>query len=58
MGDGIRAHFGGVTMNPRHGSYGRNYARNVYSGAGQGGWESIEMEDMMHREGHDDEDDK
>ena len=45
MGDGFRARFAGVTFNPRNASFGRNYTRGM--GAGSGGWEQIEMEDMM-----------
>lgn len=45
----MRARMAGVTVNPRHGSYGRSYARGMPSGAGQGGWEQIEMEDMVDK---------
>ena len=45
----------GVTFDPRQGSYGRRYARNMPSGVGQGGWEQIEMEDMMIK-GYDSDD--
>lgn len=47
MGDSFRARVGGITFNPRHASYGRSYARGLRSGAGSGGWEQIEMEDML-----------
>jgi len=45
----------GTTVNPRHGSYGRTYARHVATGAGQAGWEQIEMQDMMDRDSDEDE---
>jgi hypothetical protein len=35
------------TFNPRNTSFGRSYARGMGSGAGQAGWEQIEMEDML-----------
>ncbi|CAD0084743.1 unnamed protein product [Aureobasidium vineae] len=39
----------GTTINPRHGAYGRTYARNIpYPGAA--GSEAIEMEDMMQHD--------
>lgn len=47
MGEGFRARFAGVTFNPRNASFGRNYTRGFGSGAGSGGWEQIEMEDML-----------
>lgn len=47
LGDRFRANLRGVTFNPRHASFGRNYARGFGSGAGSAGWEQIEMEDMM-----------
>ena len=47
LGDGFRATISNISVNPRHGSYGRRYARSLGSGAGQGGWEQIEMEDML-----------
>jgi hypothetical protein len=47
MGDRFRAHVSGITFNPRHASFGRGYARGLGSGAGQAGWEQIEMEDML-----------
>lgn len=31
-------------------SFGRNYAMNLSSGTGPGGWESIEMENMLNPE--------
>ncbi|KAF4555586.1 Hypothetical protein D9617_2g055480 [Elsinoe fawcettii] len=56
LGDSFRARFGGVTINPRLGSYGRSYARQMTTGAGQGGWEQIEMEDMMDEQQDSEED--
>jgi hypothetical protein len=47
MGDGFRARFAGMSFNPRHASFGRNYTRGFGSGAGSAGWEQIEMEDML-----------
>lgn len=56
MGDGFRARVAGMSVNPRHGSYGRGYARGLGSGAGSAGWEQIEMEDMMGEDSADDDD--
>ncbi|KAJ9623289.1 hypothetical protein H2203_006229 [Taxawa tesnikishii (nom. ined.)] len=47
LGDDIRAHFAGTNLNPRHATYGQHYARTMGSGAGQAGWEQIEMEDVV-----------
>lgn len=47
LGDRFRARVSGFTLNPRHTSFGRNYGRGLGSGAGQAGWEQIEMEDML-----------
>ncbi|KAF2083504.1 hypothetical protein K490DRAFT_51496, partial [Saccharata proteae CBS 121410] len=47
LGDNFRASISGFSINPRHASYGRGYARALGSGAGQAGWEQIEMEDML-----------
>lgn len=55
MGDGFRARISNMSINPRHGSYGRGYARSLGSGAGSAGWEQIEMEDMMGDDSSDDE---
>jgi hypothetical protein len=55
MGDGFRARISGMSINPRHGSYGRGYARGLGSGAGSAGWEQIEMEDMMGEDSSDDD---
>lgn len=57
MGDGFRARISGLSINPRHGLYGRGYARGLGSGAGSAGWEQIEMEDMMGEDSDDDDDD-
>jgi hypothetical protein len=35
-------------------SFGRQYARNLSSGVGQGGWEGIEMENMLASEENED----
>ncbi|OCL15280.1 hypothetical protein AOQ84DRAFT_279300 [Glonium stellatum] len=50
LGDNFRARFSGITIHSRHASFGRSYARSMGSGAGQAGWEQIEMEDMLGRE--------
>lgn len=47
MGDGFRASIPGVSINPRHASFGRAYGRTMGSGAGQAGWEQIEMQGML-----------
>ncbi|KAF1956037.1 hypothetical protein CC80DRAFT_414376 [Byssothecium circinans] len=47
MGDNFRARIGGFSLNPRHTSFGRNYGRGLGGGPGTGGWEQIEMEDML-----------
>jgi len=47
LGNDFRARVAGITFNPRHASYGRSYARGLRGGVGSGGWEQIEMEDML-----------
>ncbi len=47
MGDSFRASISGVSLYPRNASFGRTYARAIGSGAGQAGWEQIEMQDML-----------
>lgn len=47
LGDSFRARISGVPVNIRQTTYGQTYARNIGSATGQGGWEQIEMEDMM-----------
>lgn len=54
MGDRFRARVSGITFNPRHASFGRNYRRGMGSGAGSAGWEQIEMEDMMGEDSEED----
>lgn len=54
MGDGFRARVSGMTFNPRHASFGRNYTRGFGSGAGSAGWEQIEMEDMIGEDSDED----
>ncbi|KAI8942668.1 hypothetical protein NX059_000718 [Plenodomus lindquistii] len=54
MGDGFRARVAGMTFNPRHASFGRNYTRGFGSGASSAGWEQIEMEDMLGEDSEDD----
>jgi len=47
LGDSFRARLAGVPVDVQQATYGRTYTRNFGSGAGHGGWEQIEMEDMM-----------
>ncbi|KAF2873446.1 hypothetical protein BDV95DRAFT_489508 [Massariosphaeria phaeospora] len=54
LGDSFRARVSGISFNPRHAVYGRNYARGLGSGAATGGWEQIEMEDMLGKDSEDD----
>ncbi|KAH9882076.1 hypothetical protein J1614_001248 [Plenodomus biglobosus] len=54
MGDGFRTRFAGMTFNPRHASFGRNYTRGFGSGASSAGWEQIEMEDMLGEDSEED----
>ena len=53
MGDRFRARVSGITLNPRHASFGRNYMRGMGSGAAGAGWEQIEMEDMLGEDSED-----
>jgi len=46
MGDGFRARYSNVSINPRHVVFDRNYLRTVTS-SGQGTWNQIEMDDML-----------
>jgi hypothetical protein len=51
LGDSLRRQ---RNMSPRPASmtsFGKQYAMNLNSGAGQGGWEQIEMENMLEPEG-------
>jgi hypothetical protein len=50
MGDSYRARVAGVPIHPRHASYGKTYTRNMGSGMNQGGFEQIEMENMLDPE--------
>lgn len=52
MGDRFRAQVSGFSLNPRHGSFGRRYGQQL--GTGVGGWEQIEMEDIIGRDSDDD----
>ncbi|KAF2009964.1 hypothetical protein BU24DRAFT_467460 [Aaosphaeria arxii CBS 175.79] len=54
MGENFRARIAGMTFSPRNTSFGRFYARGMGSGAGQAGWEQIEMEDMLGDDSHSD----
>ena len=50
MGDSFRARVAGVPVNVRQANYGKIYARNFGSGLNQGGFEQIELENMMDPE--------
>jgi hypothetical protein len=53
MGDSFRARVAGVPVNVRQANYGKTYARNLPnfgSGLNQGGFEQIELENMMDPE--------
>ncbi|KAF2143724.1 uncharacterized protein K452DRAFT_224199 [Aplosporella prunicola CBS 121167] len=56
LGDNFRARIAGVSVNSRHPSFGRSYARTLGSGAAQSGWEQIEMEDMFDHTHEEDDD--
>jgi hypothetical protein len=53
MGDRFRARVAGISFNPSIRTFGRNYGRGLGSGSGAGGWEQIEMEDMMGSDSED-----
>jgi hypothetical protein len=53
LGDRFRARVSGITFNPRYASFGRSYGRTV--GAGIGGWEQIEMQDILREEAEDED---
>jgi len=55
MGDSVRARVGGAPLNVRHAAYGKTYLRNFGSAVNQGGFEQIEMENMMEPSGEYDE---
>jgi len=48
LGDGLRTRIAGARIDPRHGVYGRSYARGLGSFVPAGS-EQIEMEDVMRR---------
>jgi hypothetical protein len=48
MGDGLRARVGGMTFN-------RSYGRGLRGGSSAGGWEQIEMEDMLGEDTEDED---
>jgi hypothetical protein len=54
LGDRFRARISGITFNPRYASFGRSYGRTV--GGGIGGWEQIEMQDILRQEDEDNSD--
>ena len=54
MGDSFRASVAGIPVTFRHASFGRQYTRGFGSGTASGGWEQIEMEDMMGEDSEED----
>lgn len=46
LGDSFRLRVSGTSINPRQALFDRNYLRTVTS-SGVGGWNQIEMEDML-----------
>ncbi|KAF2272975.1 uncharacterized protein EI97DRAFT_384436 [Westerdykella ornata] len=52
MGDRFRARISGITINPRYASFGRSYAQGI--GPGIGGWEQIELQDIMRNASEED----
>ena len=54
LGDGFRAQISGTRVHPRHGVYGRSYARGMASFAPAGS-EQIEMEDVMTKDWNEDD---
>lgn len=54
LGNDFRARVAGITFNPRHASYNSAYARNLQGGAGSGGWEGIEMDELLREDSEDD----
>lgn len=53
LGNDFRARVAGISFNPRHTSYGNSYARNLQGGAGSGGWEGIEMDELLRDDSED-----
>jgi hypothetical protein len=47
LGNEFRASLSGDLANRPRMSFGRNYGQTLGSGAGQAGWEQIEMEDLI-----------
>ncbi|KAF2838876.1 hypothetical protein M501DRAFT_903654, partial [Patellaria atrata CBS 101060] len=47
LGNNFRARFSNLPITPRQMNFGRSYGRGMGSGVAQGGWEHIEMEDMI-----------
>ena len=54
MGDRFRARISGAGMDINSGSYEKAYARNFASALQHGGWEQIEMQDMLDQNDHHD----
>lgn len=50
LGSSVRTRVSGSSIPGQQPSFGRNYAMNLSSGTGPGGWESIEMENMLNPE--------
>jgi hypothetical protein len=53
LGNDFRARVAGITFNPRHASYGNSYGRGLQGGAGTGGWEGIEMDELLRDDSED-----
>ena len=53
LGNDFRARVAGITFNPRHASYGNSYGRGLQGGAGTGGWEGIEMDELLREDSED-----
>lgn len=55
LGDRFRARIAGVPLNLREGSYRRTYGRNIGASISQGGWEQIEMQNVISHDYDDDQ---
>ena len=53
LGNDFRARVAGITFNPRHASFGNSYGRGLQGGAGTGGWEGIEMDELLRDDSED-----
>ncbi|TID25692.1 glutamine amidotransferase type 1 [Venturia nashicola] len=50
LGSSVRSRVSRSSIPGHQPSFGRNYAMGLSSGTGPGGWESIEMENMLNPE--------